>query len=114
MSSSTSALAPVATGAPTGNGTEALPPFLGFPISERAAYLARIHIGVTSTLFFFCLVTFATRIYQRIRPVWKVGMDDYFIVAGFVSRSSPNPTPTPYHHHFLTHHPSRSSPWPTG
>ncbi len=97
MSSSTSALAPVATGAPVGNGTDALPPpFPGIPISERAAYLARVHIGVTSTLFFLCVVTFGTRIYQRIRPVWKVGLDDYFIVAGFVRLSFPLPLSYPF------------------
>lgn len=32
-----------------------------------------------------CIIAFGTRMYQRIRPVWKVGLDDCFIVAGFVS-----------------------------
>jgi hypothetical protein len=88
MSSSTSALAPAATGASdAGNAT--IPEFTGVPISERAAYLSRIHIGVTSALMFLCLITFSTRMWQRIRPVWKVGLDDYFIVAGFVRLPPP-------------------------
>ncbi|KAK1755544.1 hypothetical protein QBC47DRAFT_413299 [Echria macrotheca] len=77
-------------GAPSGgNGTSAPPPpfdpsqiqFL--PVSAEMAYLSRVFIGVTSVLLFFCIITFVTRMYQRIRPVWKVGWDDYFIVLGF-------------------------------
>ena len=73
-------------GGPGGNGTSEIPQ--GIPISEHAAYLARVYIGVSAVLLFLCLVAFTTRIYQRIRPVWKAGLDDYFIVAGFV-RSCP-------------------------
>ncbi|KAK4154082.1 hypothetical protein C8A00DRAFT_33107 [Chaetomidium leptoderma] len=88
MSSATSAPDPAVTGGSgsaitggSGNGTE---PLLGMPVSERAAYLAQIHIGATSVLLLLCIITFTTRIYQRVRPVWKVGLDDYFIVAGFI------------------------------
>ncbi|KAL2193869.1 hypothetical protein P885DRAFT_63643 [Corynascus similis CBS 632.67] len=69
-------------GGPGGNGTSEIPQ--GIPISEHAAYLARVYIGVSAVLLFLCLVAFTTRIYQRIRPVWKAGLDDYFIVAGFI------------------------------
>ncbi|KAK3902511.1 hypothetical protein C8A05DRAFT_44087 [Staphylotrichum tortipilum] len=75
---------PVATGAATDNTTIDPMMFTGMPISPRAAYLARIHIGATAVLLFLCLVTFSTRMYQRIRPVWKVGLDDYFICLGFL------------------------------
>jgi hypothetical protein len=69
-------------GGPGSNGTaEVLP---GIPISDRAAYLAQVYIGVSSVLLLLCVITFVTRIYQRVRPVWKAGLDDYFIVAGFV------------------------------
>jgi hypothetical protein len=83
------------------NGTAELP---GMPISERAAYLAQVYIGVSSVLLFFCVVTFGTRIYQRIRPVWKVGLDDYFIVAGFVCF----PGTPPDIQHDPTNHPTPS------
>ncbi|KAK4040117.1 hypothetical protein C8A01DRAFT_46514 [Parachaetomium inaequale] len=87
MSSATTAPEPAATGAagaPMGGATNGTVEFPGIPISERAAYLAQVYIGVSSVLLFLCVVTFGTRIYQRIRPVWKVGLDDYFIVAGFI------------------------------
>lgn len=69
-----------------GNGTDfgAPPPLLGFPIDPRSAYLSRIHIGLTSTLLLFASITFFIRIYQRIRPVWKMGADDYFIIVGYM------------------------------
>jgi len=73
-----------------GNTTD-IPPvfnpslFTELPISERSAYLSRIYIGITSVLVLLCTLTFLTRMYQRIRPVWKVGWDDYFIVVGYVS-----------------------------
>jgi hypothetical protein len=85
--------APFGDGAVAGNGTDAgaPPPFLdGIPISERAASLAQLYIGVTSAMLLLCIIAFTTRIYQRVRPVWKVGLDDYFIVAGFVSPPFPS------------------------
>ena len=89
MSSATTAPGPAATGAPpmgpggpSNNGTTELLP--GVPISDRAAYLAQVYIGVSSVLLLLCVIAFVTRIYQRVRPVWKAGLDDYFIVAGFV------------------------------
>lgn len=87
-SMSTSVGGPLPTdgaGAGAGNGTA--PPPLPIPpgiiITARAAHLAQTYIGVTSVLVALCTVTFCTRIYQRAIPVWKVGLDDYFIVAGF-------------------------------
>ncbi|KAK0749664.1 hypothetical protein B0T18DRAFT_324043 [Schizothecium vesticola] len=53
------------------------------PVSERSAYLSRVFIGVTTVLVLLCTLTFATRMYQRVRPVWKVGWDDYFILVGY-------------------------------
>jgi hypothetical protein len=54
-------------------------------ISERAAYLSRVHVGVTIPLLTLCLITFYIRLYIRARPQWRFGWDDGFIVAGFVS-----------------------------
>ena len=58
-------------------------PFL-FPISERVAFLSRIHIGTTIALLGLCLIPFFARIYIRVWPVWRFGWDDGFIVAGLV------------------------------
>ncbi|KAK0614592.1 hypothetical protein B0T14DRAFT_528770 [Immersiella caudata] len=71
-----------------GNATEVPPPFdpslfTEVPISERQAHLSRVFVGVTSVLVVLCTLTFFVRMYQRIRPVWKVGWDDYFIVVGY-------------------------------
>ncbi len=61
-------------------------PFEGFqfPISEEAAYLARVHVGVTIPLLALCLVPFCARMYVRIRPVWRLAWDDLFIILGLV------------------------------
>ncbi|KAK0649538.1 hypothetical protein B0T16DRAFT_326875 [Cercophora newfieldiana] len=71
-----------------GNGTAAPPPFdpfqFGFPIDPRSAYLSQIYIGLTSSLLLLASITFFIRIYQRIRPVWKMGADDYFIIVGYM------------------------------
>ncbi|KAK3321684.1 hypothetical protein B0H66DRAFT_179170 [Apodospora peruviana] len=76
--------------APPSNDTAAPPPppppfvipeFV--PISERAAHLAQIYVAATSVIMALCLLAFVTRVHQRVRPVWKVGLDDYFIAAGF-------------------------------
>jgi hypothetical protein len=61
------------------------PPKIEIVISDRAALLARVHVGVTIPLLALCLVPFCTRLYVRIRPVWRVGWDDVFIVLGLVS-----------------------------
>ncbi|KAK1753226.1 hypothetical protein QBC47DRAFT_431639 [Echria macrotheca] len=66
----------------TGGGAGQAPEFI--PVSDWAAYCARIFIGSTSTLLLLCIITFCTRMYQRVRPVWKVGLDDYCIAAGFI------------------------------
>jgi hypothetical protein len=55
-----------------------------FPISERIALLSRVHIGTTIPLLVLCLVPFFARMYIRIWPVWRFGIDDGFIVAGLV------------------------------
>ncbi|KAL1843964.1 hypothetical protein VTJ49DRAFT_6368 [Mycothermus thermophilus] len=70
---------------PAGDGPppELLPPPTEIPITPHAAYVAVVHIALTSTLLLFCVITFVMRIYRRITPVWRVGADDYFIVLGF-------------------------------
>jgi hypothetical protein len=93
MSTNDTSLPPPSNGSLLpGNGTDVpsspIPdPLLltGMSISEHAAYLSRIYIGVTATLLFFCTLTFVRRIYLRVRPVWTIGLDDYFIIVGYVS-----------------------------
>ncbi|GAB1314652.1 Rhodopsin domain-containing protein [Madurella fahalii] len=53
-------------------------------ITERAAFLARVHVGVTIPLLALCLVPFFARIHVRVWPVWRFGLDDAFIVAGLL------------------------------
>ncbi|KAK4186981.1 hypothetical protein QBC35DRAFT_250786 [Podospora australis] len=53
-------------------------------ITERAAYLARLHIGSTMAILALALIPFAARIYVRVWPVWRFGWDDALIVAGLV------------------------------
>ena len=55
-----------------------VPPFI--EVSVRAAGLAQLYIGSTSAILGLCLIAFCTRMYQRMRPAWNVGLDDYFIV----------------------------------
>ncbi|KAK5662197.1 hypothetical protein OQA88_8102 [Cercophora sp. LCS_1] len=92
MSTTASGLPPAPTdGLLPSNGTfgnETAPPILPFPdyveITPWAAYLARVFWGLNSALLFLCVVTYTLRMYQRIRPVWKVGADDWFITLGFL------------------------------
>lgn len=69
---------------PESDVPESVEPML-FPISERAASLARIHIGVTSTLLALALALFGLRIWVRTRPVWRVGKEDYIMSICVVS-----------------------------
>jgi hypothetical protein len=62
-------------------------PFL-IPITDRAAFLARVHFGVTISLLAVTLIPFCARLYVRIWPVWRFGWDDFLITAGFVSAIS--------------------------
>jgi hypothetical protein len=70
-----------------------------YPISEEAAYRARVHVGVTIPLLALCLMPFCARLYVRTRPVWRLAWDDFFIVLGLVRLSdSPGlwlPAPEP-------------------
>ena len=54
------------------------------PVSDRAALLARVHIGVTVPLLALTLVTVIARVRLRVRPVWRVRVDDWLVVIGFV------------------------------
>jgi len=65
-----------------------------FPISEQAAYLARVHVGVTIPLLALSLVPFCARLYVRIRPVWRLAWDDWFIILGLVSSCTQSVTDT--------------------
>lgn len=80
-----SALTPTDAPPPPPPPPDGLPP--GIPVTERAAHLAQTFIGVTSILMALCLITFFTRIYQRVFPVFKMGLDDWFIIVGFVGPS---------------------------
>ncbi|KAK1751907.1 hypothetical protein QBC47DRAFT_79381 [Echria macrotheca] len=65
------------------------PPFpndepLMIPVSDRAAYLARVHYGVMGPLLMVALIAFSCRFYVRVRPVWRVGWDDWLIALGFL------------------------------
>ncbi|KAK5652138.1 hypothetical protein OQA88_10780 [Cercophora sp. LCS_1] len=53
------------------------------PITERAAFLARVHLGVTIPLIAVTLIPLSARLYVRIWPIWRVGWDDFLIVLGF-------------------------------
>ncbi|KAK0721278.1 hypothetical protein B0T21DRAFT_351246 [Apiosordaria backusii] len=74
--------APTPTDAPPPPPPDGLPP--GILVTEKAAHLAQTFIAVTSILMALCLITFFTRIYQRVFPVYKMGLDDWFIIAGFI------------------------------
>ncbi|KAK3370520.1 hypothetical protein B0H63DRAFT_440942 [Podospora didyma] len=52
------------------------------PISDRAAFLARVHVGVTIPLLALCLLPFVWRLYIRIWPVWRFGWDDALMALG--------------------------------
>ncbi|KAK4235081.1 hypothetical protein C8A03DRAFT_46705 [Achaetomium macrosporum] len=79
MSSATSAPGP----APMGSATEPTAP--GIPTHFRMGRVPRpgphwrdIYADV------LCIIAFRTRIYQRVLPAWKAGLDDYFTVLGFI------------------------------
>jgi len=83
---------PIPTGVPgagdafgtPGSNSSALPPpppqF--FLVGPREAKLGQIYVAATAILLALCLLTFGTRMYNRMRPAWNVGLDDYFITAG--------------------------------
>jgi len=54
------------------------------PISPRAAHLAQVHIGVTVPLLLLTTAIFATRMYTRIRPRWRIEACEWFMIAGYV------------------------------
>lgn len=71
----------------TSSGPPPIPTVPFLPISDRAAFLARVHFGVTVPLLALTLIPFFARLYIRIWPVWRVGWDDWLIALGFVSPS---------------------------
>ena len=54
-----------------------------FPITERSASLARVHIGVTTPLIAIALAMFVARIWLRVRP-WRISWEDYCMTIGVV------------------------------
>lgn len=56
------------------------------PVSDRSVYLSRVFYGTTITLLVLCIPTLSTRVYLKTRP-WRLGLDDLFIIVGFVSVS---------------------------
>jgi hypothetical protein len=55
----------------------------GIPISNAAAYWARVYFGVTVPLIVLCIATTATRVIRKIKG--KLWWDDWLILLGFVS-----------------------------
>jgi hypothetical protein len=64
---------------------------LAFPISDRAACLSRVHVGITIPVLALTLVPFTARLYSRMRPTWRMGWDDAFVIVGFVNITVPTP-----------------------
>ena len=62
---------------------ELRPEFL-FPISARAAHLARVHRAVTIPLLALTLLALLTRLCIRLRPISRFGWDDALILLGFL------------------------------
>ncbi|KAK4141226.1 uncharacterized protein C8A04DRAFT_14251 [Dichotomopilus funicola] len=56
-----------------------------FHINDRVPYISLIHVSTTIPLLALTLVPFFARIYVRIWPEWRFGLDDGFIVAGLAS-----------------------------
>ena len=53
-------------------------------ISERSAMLSRLYYGLTVPLLILTVATLALRFYLRIRPVYKLGLDDWCVLLGTV------------------------------
>ena len=69
-------------------GGPPMPPVDGspyFPISERAAHLAVVHLAGTTPLLVIGLIMFVVRIWIRIRPAWRISWEDYVFTLGVVS-----------------------------
>lgn len=55
-----------------------------FPISARAAHIARVHRAVTIPLLALTLLALLTRLCIRLRPISRFGWDDALILLGFL------------------------------
>jgi len=73
---------------PSASAPPPIPDFPFIPITDRAAYLARVHYGVMGLLLTITIVAFSARLYVRVWPVWRVGWDDVLIALGFVCLST--------------------------
>ena len=69
----------------TASGPPPIPTEPFIPISDRAAFLARVHFGVIVPLLALTVVSFSARLYIRTWPIWRVGWDDWLIALGFVA-----------------------------
>ena len=56
----------------------------GFPIGQRARDLSVVFFASMTPLCALSLATLAYRITTKLRPAYKMGVDDWFIIAGFV------------------------------
>jgi len=56
-------------------------------ITERSAMLSRLYYGLTIPLLVITVLTLALRFYLRIRPVYKLGLDDWCVLLGTVRYS---------------------------
>ncbi|CAI4218965.1 unnamed protein product [Parascedosporium putredinis] len=65
---------------PTSETSPPLPVLI--PISADSARGSRVYIGVTTPLLAIALATYALRMYVRMKPIWRVGWEDYFITVG--------------------------------
>lgn len=82
-----------------------------FAITGRAALLAKVHVGVTVPVMVLTLVTFIARVRLRVRPVWRIRLDDWLIGFGFVG---PSLVPSSHNACCLTHCFSRRLPLQIG
>lgn len=64
------------------------PPVL-LPINAEAVYYSRVYAGLVSVLILLSASLTAARIYTRLKSIHRLGVDDWFLVAAFVSSPIP-------------------------
>lgn len=57
----------------------------GIPISDRAAYIARIYFAVTVPMMAVTIAIFSTRFYLRVWSLRRTDATEVFISIGFVN-----------------------------
>ncbi|KAL2213809.1 hypothetical protein CC79DRAFT_1391718 [Sarocladium strictum] len=56
-----------------------------YPVSERAAHLAVMHLAGTTPLLIIGLIMYMARIWIRVRPVWRISWEDYVMSIGLAA-----------------------------